>query len=235
MFKQLVILLIATRNLFGNHFVYQIIMYHCVYQIIVYIISRLMSSWAWALRKYTHLRAVLVWPAECLITGDFVYLSNFKKKLFFLDSKFFDSYRTTRFLQVDIWLSGREKGYGEFKAFLLSTGTQPRNFQGRLSFLKWEHFDKHFLCNTLKKDHRETFWSFFSVDFYKTAFQMRHLAHRYKKETFPKIRAHFSNFQKRSGEALPRSSCPPTTSVPTLWKEISPTKIQLTFGQITLT
>ena len=74
------------------------------------------------------------------------------------------------------------------------------------------------LSTTIKKNpRRETFWSFFLLDVLKTAYQIRHVTHRWTQSRyfFPKSGDLFSNFQKIAPDD---NSCQPVTTCQPCWK-----------------
>ena len=90
----------------------------------------------------------------------------------------------------------------------MSAGAQPEIFQSRGDFVKLGDFDKHFVKNARKKkkNHRETFWSFFSNILLKLHFNEKFNSTMDTiSATFFQIRKIF-NFQKRKGETHPPSS-----------------------------
>ena len=73
--------------------------------------------------------------------------------------------------------------------------------------MELRRFDKHFVKNTGKKAPQRKILEFFLLDTVKTTFQMKDLIQKWTQSGFfsPKIRALFSIFKKRTGEASPRS------------------------------
>ena len=83
-----------------------------------------------------------------------------------------------------------------------SASAQPDIFQGRRGFGQLEHFDRHFIKNTRKKGPIEKHFEVFSPRYYilngKSNPRMDTM-----RAFYSKIRTHFFNFLKNTGEASP--------------------------------
>ena len=83
-----------------------------------------------------------------------------------------------------------------------SASAQPDIFQGRRGFGQLEHFDRHFIKNTRKKGPIEKHFEVFSPRYYilngKSNPRMDTM-----RAFYSKIRTHFFNFLKSTGEASP--------------------------------